>query len=562
MKKAIYVVLLLALAVFLTACGTNDEPVPAVPDPTPAATDPALAVPDPVEPQDENGDAVLVGWESNTTPVELSVFLNFSWGLWGMWGEDVVSQRITELTGVDMNVTIPVTGDGQQLSLLIAADDLPDLVLMGRTEPFWDQMIANNQLAELDTLIDRYAPDIRVNVAPEVIDMGRESDGRLMRINNFVEASNFMDAARLHNGLVGTNYPAILVRQDYFEAIGSPQIGNATEFMEAIQAMSDISTNPHRIPFYGGDGAFLRAIGPMASHFGIHPDWYEMQDGTLGFNWRNPRYVDALMWMNEMATRGLLTRESFVDDSTIARGRVAEGLPIAYTWTLGETARIPDDNPDTTYMPLPPWDTHATFRHGMGWMSIGISASSQLHDRAIKFLDFTNSRLGATTIEWGVEGPYWSVCELHGRQCEICGPHFQFIDGRPVFHQDYFDGKLADWGGFEQRSGLGVYSVFMFDAINVATPTWIPGNVFMEEMNTWFGDRVNLRPDLAINIPGGTDEAVIRAQINDLLTDYMVRIVFESNPDTARALFDSFVSSAEAAGAAQLEEWVTANWNR
>jgi len=534
--KILKLTLVVIALLMITACGSNEPAAVATDTPAAAAVAPAAQ------------DGPLVGWASNTTPVELSFFLNGSWWAGGNWGNDPTSQRLIETTGVNFNVQLPVTADDTMLNLMIASDDLPDLFITGWTSPAWHEMINNNQLADWDVLIDTYAPDLRNNVGADIFEISR-IDGRLLRVNNFVEGADFQAAALRYDGIIGSNQPTILVRQDFFEEIGSPQIRNAEEFMEAVALMH--ANHPDRIGFYGGD-MFVNDIGPLAFHFGV-PPWYEY-GGGLVHPWRHPAYRDALLFMHQMASRGLITREVFVDDTTIARGKVDQGLPITYHWTLGETGQVPADNPNTTYMPLPPWDTYRQYRSGAGWMALGISSRGQHQDRVIKFLDYTNSMEGAGSI-WGIYGE-WSGDP-------IAGPHWHMLNGKPTYHQEFFTARLADWEGIERSTGIGSFGQFIFCSALINMPSWIPGDTFMEQQNALFGNHVVYRPDLlTIVIPGGTDYDVIRVRVAELLREAIAEFTFAPSEDAAWAVWDQFIQRAEAAGALELEAFMTANWNR
>jgi hypothetical protein len=256
-----------------------------------------------------------------------------------------------------------------------------------------------------------------------------------------------------------------------------------------------------------------------------------------------------------MASLGLLTREAFVDDSTVSRGKVDQGLPIAISWTLGETGKIPADNPNTTYQPLPPWDTYMQYRSGAGFRAVGISESSKHKEEAIKFLEFMNTMEGVLDASWGVEGE-WSGDP-------VAGPHWHRVDGKPTWHQEYYTAKLADWDGILRRNGLGAYDSFIFDSALLNLPGWIPGDTFMERQNALFGDRIVYRPDLfTITIPGGSEYDVARARIIDLLREAVANFAFAPSDDEAWAIWDTFIANAEAAGAAGVEEFVTAAWKK
>lgn len=57
-------------------------------------------------------------------PVTLDWYINYSW-FSTPWGENLVSQTITEETGVDIHFITPLGNESEKLNALIASDSLP-----------------------------------------------------------------------------------------------------------------------------------------------------------------------------------------------------------------------------------------------------------------------------------------------------------------------------------------------------------------------------------------------------------------------------------------------------
>ena len=56
----------------------------------------------------------------------MTCYIDFDWYAYDTWGNDDVSQLITEETGVTLDVT--KSSDLNQLQVLLAAGELPDLI--------------------------------------------------------------------------------------------------------------------------------------------------------------------------------------------------------------------------------------------------------------------------------------------------------------------------------------------------------------------------------------------------------------------------------------------------
>ena len=62
--------------------------------------------------------------------VTLDWYVNYSWYA-TPWGENAVSKKITEETGVNINFITPIGNETEKLNALIASDSLPDLITLG-----------------------------------------------------------------------------------------------------------------------------------------------------------------------------------------------------------------------------------------------------------------------------------------------------------------------------------------------------------------------------------------------------------------------------------------------
>lgn len=63
-------------------------------------------------------------------PVTFDWYINYSWFTTG-WGENIVSRKITEETGVNIRFITPSGNENEKLNTLIAADSLPDFITLG-----------------------------------------------------------------------------------------------------------------------------------------------------------------------------------------------------------------------------------------------------------------------------------------------------------------------------------------------------------------------------------------------------------------------------------------------
>lgn len=494
------------------------------------------------------GTAKATTWADNTTPVDIDVYLDASWCAMDIWGTDAASKTVTKETGINLKIEKPAADDAQRISMLISSDDLPDLIIMDKNNAAWEQMIIGKQLSKMNELIDEYAPALKTAMDPTILANNQYTDGNVYRIPNFIETPNYKSMAQKYNGLVGANQSTLLIRQDYLAEIGNPVIKNKEEFTDAITKLKAL--HPDKIGFYAG--SLKEGPKEMNHHFGIAP--YYLDGNTLKHNIDDPKTKELLMWMYDLSSKGLLTKETFVDETEVASGKVKQGLPIAFRWTLGEAGKVPDDNPNTTYEAMEPWDTYKQVRTGTGWFAVGIPVKSEKADRVIQLLEYTNSEPGYKALCYGIEGDTFKNVEE--------GAHYKVVDGQPRHLQAYTDAKAADWGGVEQKTGLGPHQMLVLDKAYSDLPTWDPNNEMMTRMNATFGPRVEYQPKLDINFVAGSEELVTKTKIEELIKEYTVKIVFASSKEEAEKEFNTLLEKADEAGKENFDKYITAQYNK
>lgn len=476
-------------------------------------------------------------------PTTLSIYVPDPGTMWESWGEDPVSQRITELTGISFEAVAPVTDDDNKLSLLIAGDDLPDVVVGYYADTMWSTLESNGLLANLKELSTQYAPQVLDLINDEAWEFYANDDGNVYHIGYIRSPEDqqwFLD----NNALIQTNQPVILMRQDYYDEIGNPEITSVEEFTDALREIKEL--HPDKIPFYTGG---LTSSGPSYLRYffgtGIY---YLSEDGTVSMSYRNPDYLDMYIWMNKWANEGLITKDSFVDSSEEKDSKTMQGLVASYAWTLGETGKIPADNTDTIYYPMKPWETYDQERTNGGWQSFSISTKSENKERAMHILEFGHTTLGAQTMCWGIEG---ATPEDGGEWSgdPVNGPHFYFDEnGKATHYVGFAEARNADWSGMERNSGIGYYQSYLcFNTVYI-NQAELSASDLLPTMNEWYSDYVSYNNRFLFIFPSGDDVAVARQKINDLIAEYNVSMTFAADEAEVRALYDEFLVKVEAAG--------------
>ena len=80
--------------------------------------------------------------------ITLDWYVNFSWYT-TPWGENLVSKKITEETGVKINFMTPLGNEEEKFNALISSDTLPDIITLGWWENQVDEMISKDMVYPL-----------------------------------------------------------------------------------------------------------------------------------------------------------------------------------------------------------------------------------------------------------------------------------------------------------------------------------------------------------------------------------------------------------------------------
>ena len=487
-------------------------------------------------------------WKEDTSPIELGYYANFSW--FSLDWNDATAERVTAKTGVDLNFMKPVVDDGQKLNMMIAGNQLPDILTLDKNDAALKKMAEAGMLWSLDDLIDQYAPKMREILPKEILSNYQMADGKTYQFTTWIQGEAWQKAAREYDQIVGTNQPVMTVRKDYYDEIGRPEIKNMTEFIAAVKQMKE--NHPDKIGFYPADGSMSAdEFGKSAklSHYGIQmglsTDFSE-KDGGIQWVVRDDKFKEPMKYLNEMYLEGILTKDPFIDTKDVGKAKIEQGDVSSYCWTISDGEKVPGDNPDTSYEILPPFETYGQIRTGAGWLATVIPKTCKDPERAIRFLEYLASVEGHSDVSWGIEGDTY--------QDAVAGAQWHMVDGKPVLLEEYVKDKNADWGGVASRNGLGEYWIACNELLwNL--PWWNDQDERMNKFNEQFGKYVEFRPELDIQDPSPeSEEGIIRQKAFSLLQQYSVKMIFTEDFES---VYQEFIQKIDELGMNKVEAYWT-----
>lgn len=491
-------------------------------------------------------------WQKDTSPIDLTLYMNASW--WNQMWDPPIAEMMTKECGVNLKIMTPVADDNQQLVNMINSGDIPDIIITEIGNPCNDLLIEGDMVWDIDTLVDTYAPELRETADPAVFTDFKWEDGKTYFWTNFTDSDQYAEVQKDYNKLVTSNQVSICIRKDYWEEIGSPDMSTPEKFINAIKQIKAL--HPDKIGYYQGDGSMSNTgntyLGALGNYLGI-TSYYRDSEGNIKLWPRTEEFKDAVLFYNELAREGLLTRDSFIDDSTVARSRVLNGELISYGWTLYDcTQHVPADNPDTEYIVIDPWDSYRAVRTGGGWQTAFITKGPNA-ERAIQFVNYM------------LDPDYYTQFGIRGEKNDAYvsdaeGPHYYMDEeGWPHYTADYM-AKQNNGEADRATSGSGAYFFFNSSALaNILY--WEKGtDPLYDHFNEVFAPHVEYIYEFnsrVIKPAADSDEAMILSKYSSTFNSHLVDIVFAESEEAAIAALETMNNAMDDMGCKDLEAYYT-----
>lgn len=368
--------------------------------------------------QAQETEDIVPGWQLHAQDqVTLDWYINYSW-FTTSWGENAVSKKITEETGVSVRFMTPMGNESEKFNSLIAFDSLPDLITLGWWETQLDEMVENDMVYALNELAEQYEPYFFEVADSGVCEWYEWEDGNLYCYPNSTYTPE--DYERYDN--IGSNQ-TFLVRKDIYEAIGSPDMTTTEGFADAVRMAAEM------FPEIGGeplipvgchifDQTGCTSFDQYLQNFLAVP--YE-KDGQYYDRNTDPEYIRWLKMFRQLGEEGYLKEDIFIDQRTQMEEKLAQGryFCMIYQRTDMEAQEkiLYARDPDSVYIAVDgpknsAGDDPVLPGAGLnGWTVTLISKNCGRPDRAIEFLTYLMSEHGQKMTYLGVEGVTYDVVD-------------------------------------------------------------------------------------------------------------------------------------------------------
>lgn len=488
-------------------------------------------------------EKVVPGWQLHAgDEVTLDWYVNYAW-FTTPWGENAVSQKITEETGVNIHFITPIGNENEKFNALIASDTLPDIITLGWWEPQLEEMIKGDMVYALNELAREYEPYFFDVMDQQVYDWYKKEDGNLYCYPN----STYTPQDYETHDDIGSNQ-TFLVRKDIYEAIGSPDMTTPEGFCEAVRKAAEAFPTVEGEPLIPiGAHVFDRtgcaSFDQYLQNFLAIP--YE-KDGEYYDRDTDPDYIRWLKTFRQLGEEGYLKEDIFIDQRTQMEEKMAQGryFCMIYQRTDMEAQQkiLYAKNPESIYMAVDgpknaAGDDPMLPGAGLnGWTVTLISKNCRRPDRAIEILAYLMSEHGQKMTYLGVEGVTYDV-----------------IDGMPVIKPEVQQMLDQDRQQYDQLYGAD--NAFWMLQDKVLQMQWAPKTDGpIRQLEEWTYPYTHYLAQYEVRYDADTDAGHAYFEIKNLWGETLPALLLAASEEEFDRILADFVKKREALGFADVVE--------
>lgn len=354
-------------------------------------------------------------------------------------GDTHYAEEMEKRTGVTVKYIHPVAGqETEQLNLLLASDELPDMI-----EYNWyeftggpNKAINEEYIITLNDLIDKYSPNLKklLSENPE-FDKAIKTDEGKYYVYPFIKADNLLHSTA-----------GLSIRKDWLDEYGLKVPETFDELYDVLKVLKEKKNLSAPLTIPGGSTNSYFDI--LMTHFGASNMFY-VEDGTVKYGPLESEYKDAIATLAKFYKDGLLDRNfSTADTKIVESNMLNEKSAATHTSAGGQLgkwvgAKKAENEPfgleGIKYLTkekggINKFGGAAKIYVGAG--SVAITSTSANKELAAKYLDYLYGEEGHMLANFGTEGV-----------------SYEMKDGKPI----YTDLVMKSPDGLAVNQAMGKY---------------------------------------------------------------------------------------------------------
>ena len=461
-------------------------------------------------------------------PITLTLFVDESW-----WPYDTWQGAIPEQFDLNANVKIVVTraADSNQLPLMVASGDMPDLVCSGRY-----QYMANSDTSyALDELMAQY-PDVDFNVHSVLKFVNTMADGHFYTIGcGFSPNSAYKEYDKILTEGRGFFY-----REDIANELGLT-FNSLADLDTAFAAVHAAYPDMNTINFN-----YIHQFGWLRTMMGVSGGGYYDQDGTLVWYIQAANQLDYYKKVNEWYRLGYISPDNFAyqSENDTTEDAIAGNAFGIFGYdnhcdnynVAAEAAGVDFRFKGVTDVIS---DTACMYVNFAGGRGLYVTKSSKNVEKAFETLAYAYSDEGMKLLMWGIKGEDYTLN----------------AEGYPVFNYNF----QGDNTVLEPR-GLKYWGWLVHNAIvtSIADATSDSETARARAAITPY---VKQNPVIGlIRFETDSDEAVINAKLGEMIKAEEINIYMAESEEACVAAYDAMLAKAEQIGVQKLCDYGNATY--
>lgn len=474
--------------------------------------------------------------EASQNPVTLSIFIDHTWFWVDSFGGRPVDDEITKRTGVKLNVT--KASDNNQLPVMIASGDYTDLIY---TQRLWDQVANQTVSYDWNTLIQKYAPNMRVSKTE--IGNATQSDGKFYTIYNAYSPPEDWKAEPRMIPSPGT--ATLHVRADIMEKLGNPKLENLDDFAKILQMVKDKFPKMDPLvlgPEGYGQGYFNIMFGIPAGSTRVYED-----GDKIKYIVNASQYKESLKYLNSLYRKGFIKPETLIYKIEQYNQKIGSGDAFAFARSVSESSVANTSfakagiNAKATVVTNVLSDKAVMVNDSIGWSGTFITKKCKTPDRAIQFIQFMRSEEGEKLAVFGIEGVHYKMG----------------ADGYPQFLPALSDIKKQNYGDMVRKIGNMAWG-FGFSAKTEAIFNYDPSTPEITNSLSNIGKKIVFKPWLQFVVPpAGTEERDIYNKMGIFITQEATKLIAENSESSFENRYNAMIKALNDMGMAKVEDYMT-----
>ena len=325
----------------------------------------------------------------------------------GSMNDTEFKKYLEEATGVKLSYEHPPIGSDDAFELMMASDDIPDIVIAHWRSPALDEYVDTGALEDL-------TPYVEGGVMPNLKKiMDENEDYKKMTLS---PASRYIYSPMILGDDILRSYRSYCIRKDLLDKAGLEQPETIEEWENVLTAFKNMGI---KAPITLQLGYNAASEGQFTTPFGFIGDFY-LEGDTVKYGYTESGFKDYVATMRRWCENGLLD-SNFMDDTSSRLSQIiTSGDCGAFYANVGgglgtymnavskdsgikfDAAKIPVKNKGD----VPDFNATQYRVHGVG---ATIAANSKYKEIAARVIDYGYSEEGQRLWNFGKEGVSYTM---------------------------------------------------------------------------------------------------------------------------------------------------------